>query len=45
VLVGGWVSRSSDRPVAQRASRQFAIVLVASVVTYGIGTLFGTAIG
>lgn len=45
LVVGGWVSRSSDRPVAQGASRQFAIVLVASIVTYGIGTLFGTAIG
>ncbi len=45
LLVGGWVSRSSDRPVAQGASRQLAIVLVASIVTYGIGSLFGTAIG
>ncbi len=44
LVVGGWVSRSSDRPVAQGALRQLAIVLVASVVTYGIGSLFGTAI-
>ncbi len=45
LLVGGWVSRSSGRPVTQGASRQLAIVLVASIVTYGIGSLFGTAIG
>ncbi len=44
LVVGGWVSKSSDRPVAQGASRQLAIVLVASIVTYGIGSLFGTAI-
>lgn len=44
LIVGGWVSRSSDRPMAQGASRQLAIVIVASIVTYGIGSLFGTAI-
>lgn len=45
LVVGGWVSRSSDRPVVQGASRQLAIVIVASIVTYGIGSAFGTAIG
>lgn len=45
LFVGGWVSRSSGRPVTQGASRQLLIVLVASMVTYGIGSLFGTAIG
>ncbi len=44
LLVGGWVSRSSERPVVQGASRQLAIVIAASIVTYGIGALFGTAI-
>ena len=44
LVVGGWVSRSSNRPMIQGASRQLTIVLVASVVTYGIGSLFGTAI-
>lgn len=44
LLVGGWVSRSSDRPVAFGALRQLAIVIVASLVTYGIGNLFGTAV-
>lgn len=45
LVVGGWVSRSSGRPIAQGATRQLFIVIVASIVTYGIGTLFGTAIG
>jgi vacuolar iron transporter family protein len=44
LVVGGWVSRSSDRPVAQGAVRQLAIVVVASAVTYAIGKVFGTAV-
>lgn len=44
LVVGGWVSRSSDRPVARGALRQLAIVVVASAVTYAIGDLFGTAV-
>lgn len=44
LVVGGWVARSSDRPVAHGALRQLAIVIVAAVVTYGIGDLFGTAV-
>ena len=44
LIVGSWVSRSAGRPMAQGALRQLAIVLAASVVTYGIGRLFGTAI-
>jgi VIT1/CCC1 family predicted Fe2+/Mn2+ transporter len=44
LVVGGWVSRSSDRPVAKGALRQLAIVVVASLVTYGIGSAFGTAV-
>jgi VIT1/CCC1 family predicted Fe2+/Mn2+ transporter len=44
LVVGGWVSRSSDRPVALGALRQLAIVVIASLVTYGIGSLFGTVI-
>lgn len=45
LVVGGWVSRSSGRPMIQGASRQLAIVIVASIVTYGIGSAFGIAIG
>lgn len=44
LVVGGWVSRSAGRPLTQGALRQLAIVLAASVVTYGIGSLFGTVI-
>ncbi|MEO6654338.1 MAG: VIT1/CCC1 transporter family protein [Ilumatobacteraceae bacterium] len=44
LVVGGWVSRSAGRPVAQGATRQLAIVIVASTVTFGIGSVFGTAI-
>ena len=44
LVVGGWVSRSSDRPIVQGALRQLGIVVVASAVTYAIGDLFGTAV-
>jgi VIT1/CCC1 family predicted Fe2+/Mn2+ transporter len=44
LVVGGWVSRSAGRPLAYGAIRQLLIVVVASIVTYGIGTLFGTAV-
>jgi vacuolar iron transporter family protein len=44
VAVGGWVSRSSGRPVAHGALRQLAIVLVVAAVTYTIGSVFGTAV-
>lgn len=44
LLVGGWVSRSSGRPILQGPSRQLAIVIFASIVTYSIGSLLGTAI-
>ena len=45
LVVGAWVSRTSGRPIAQGAIRQLAIVLAASIVTYGIGALFGTVVG
>lgn len=41
-VVGGWVSRSSGRPLAVGAGRQLAIVVIASGVTYLVGDLFGT---
>jgi vacuolar iron transporter family protein len=44
LVVGGWVSRSSDRPVLPGALRQLAIVVVAAAVTYAIGSVFGTAV-
>ncbi len=45
LLVGSWVSRSSGRPAIHGALRQLAIVLMASAVTYGIGLVFGAAVG
>ena len=44
VAVGGWVSRSSGRPIVQGALRQLAIVVVVAAVTYAIGKVFGTAV-
>ena len=44
VVVGAWVSRSAQRPVAHGALRQLAIVVVVAAVTYAIGKLFGTTI-
>ncbi len=44
LIVGGWVSRSAGRSAVPGALRQLAIVLAASIVTYGIGNLFGTVV-
>jgi VIT1/CCC1 family predicted Fe2+/Mn2+ transporter len=44
LLVGAVVGRSSDRPPGPAAVRQLAIVVAASAVTYGIGSVFGTAV-
>ncbi len=44
MAVGAWVSRSADRPVAVGAARQLLIVVATSIVTFGIGKLFGTAV-
>ena len=43
--VGAVIARSSGNNVARSAGRQFAIVVAASAITYGIGKAFGTAIG
>ncbi|HET9771667.1 MAG TPA: VIT1/CCC1 transporter family protein [Acidimicrobiia bacterium] len=44
LAVGAVVGRSSDKPPLPAALRQFAIVVAASAVTYGIGSVFGTAV-
>lgn len=44
MLVGAWVARSADRPPWTGGLRQLGIVVAASVVTYGIGSLFGTTV-
>lgn len=44
LVVGAVVGRSSDKPPLAAATRQLAIVVVASAVTYGVGAAFGTAV-
>lgn len=44
MAVGSWISRSAGRPMLRGAIRQLVIVVAAAAVTYGIGSLFGTAI-
>lgn len=45
MVVGGFVSRSGGSNVFKGAIRQLLIIVFASIVTYGIGHLFGVAIG
>lgn len=45
LVVGGYISVSSGKNVYYGALRQFGIVVLASVVTYGVGFLFGTTVG
>jgi VIT1/CCC1 family predicted Fe2+/Mn2+ transporter len=45
LVAGGYVANSSGRSIWYGATRQFLIVLLASVVTYGVGRLFGVTIG
>ena len=44
LIVGGYVAHSSGKHVVFGALRQLLIVLLASVVTYGIGHLLGVAV-
>ncbi|HET9098718.1 MAG TPA: VIT1/CCC1 transporter family protein [Candidatus Saccharimonadales bacterium] len=45
LIVGGYVSRSSGNNIYRGAIRQLLIIIFASVITFGIGHLFGSAIG
>lgn len=45
LIAGGYVSNSSGKSVTYGAVRQLLIVLLASVVTFGVGHLFGVTIG
>lgn len=45
ILVGGFVSYTSGLSVYRGAFRQLFIIIFASVVTYGIGHVFGVALG
>lgn len=44
LFVGGYTAKSSGKNIAYGAIRQFLIVVFASVVTYGIGHVFGVAV-
>lgn len=44
LIVGGYVARSSGDSVAKGSLRQLFIIALASVVTYGVGHLFGTIV-
>lgn len=44
LFVGGYTARSSGKSITYGALRQLLIVIFASVVTYGIGLVFGVAI-
>lgn len=44
VIVGGYIGSTSGKSVALSGARQLGIVALASVVTYGIGYLFGVNI-
>lgn len=45
LIAGGYVAYSSGISLAFGAIRQFFIVILASIVTYGVGVLFGTIVG
>jgi vacuolar iron transporter family protein len=44
LVVGGGVSRLSGNSTVRGGLRQLAIVVLASAITFGVGSLFGTAI-
>ena len=44
LIVGGYISSSSGKTVVYGALRQLGIIILASVVTYGIGYLFGVSV-
>lgn len=44
LIVGGYIASTSGKTVWKGAVRQFSVVVLASVVTYGIGYLFGVAV-
>jgi len=45
LMVGGYISYSSGKGVVLGALRQLGIIILASVVTYGVGYLFGVSVG
>lgn len=45
LIVGGYVSRTGGGNIPKGAARQLFIIIMASIATYGIGHLFGVAVG
>lgn len=45
LIAGGYISSSGGNSVVKGALRQLGIVVFASMVTYGIGYLFGVSVG
>jgi VIT1/CCC1 family predicted Fe2+/Mn2+ transporter len=45
LIVGGYISSSSGRGVMRGAIRQLGIVAFASIITYGVGYVFGVSVG
>lgn len=45
LVVGGYIAHSSGKSIVYGSIRQLAIVVFASAITYGVGHLFGVAIG
>ena len=45
LIVGGYISKTSGKGMIYGALRQLGIILLASVVTYGVGYLFGVSVG
>jgi VIT1/CCC1 family predicted Fe2+/Mn2+ transporter len=44
LIVGAYVARSSGNNIAKGATRQLLIIILAAVVTYGVGHLFGAIV-
>jgi VIT1/CCC1 family predicted Fe2+/Mn2+ transporter len=44
LIVGGYVANSSGNRIWRGALRQLLIIMIASIVTYGVGSLFGTIV-
>ena len=44
IIVGGYIGVSSGKSAVYGALRQLGIVLLASIVTYGVGYLFGVSV-
>lgn len=44
LIVGGYIAASSGKNVIYGALRQLGIIILASVVTYGVGYLFGVSV-